>query len=103
MFVFDWTFVSDVFVNFLTRNVATQQHRTEGITRVCLCRRGAVVVIDSLNFPSEKHDLAELLYDLLSDHAFHKARCPILLACNKQDIALAQPATTLQEELEEEM
>ena len=61
------------------------------------------MVIDSLNFPSELHDLAELLYDLFSDHALHKARAPVLLACNKQDIALARNTSTIRQELEEEM
>lgn len=61
------------------------------------------MVIDSLNFPSERHDLAELLYDLFSDPALHKARAPVVLACNKQDIALARNVTTIREDLEEEM
>ena len=61
------------------------------------------MVIDSVNFVSERHDVAELLYDLLSDPALHKTRSPVLLACNKQDMALAESKDEIQEALEKEM
>jgi len=80
--------------------------RLGGLHIICyvyVLYRGIVVVIDSLNFQTEIHDLAELLYDLFSDYALHKARAPVLLACNKQDIALARNVTTIRQELEKEM
>ena len=61
------------------------------------------MVIDSLNFLSQVHDVAELLYDLLSDRAYHKSRAPLLIACSKQDLALATPKDTILASLEKHM
>lgn len=69
---------------------------------LCVCR-GVVVVIDSLNFSKEAHDVAELLYDLFSDAAYHRSRAPLLVACNKQDMALASPKDSIRTSLEKQM
>ena len=65
--------------------------------------RGVVLLIDSLNFPDEAHDIAELLYDLLSDPTYHRTKAPFLVACNKQDMALATPKDKIMTTLEKEM
>lgn len=61
------------------------------------------MVIDSLNFPSEVHDVAELLYDLLSDPRYYRSKAPLLIACNKQDMALASTKDSIRTSLEKQM
>ena len=61
------------------------------------------MVIDALNLTAEVHDVAELLYDLLSDPAIHRTKPHLLLACNKQDMSLALSTEAVCEALEEEM
>ena len=61
------------------------------------------MVIDSLNFPSQAHDVSELLYDLLSDVTYYRTRAPLLIACNKHDMALAVPKESIMETLEKQM
>jgi GTPase SAR1 family protein len=65
--------------------------------------RAVVVVIDSDNFPSEVRSVAELIYDLLLESAVLEGRAPVLMACNKQDLALAKDCATIQAELEKEI
>lgn len=73
------------------------------ITFLHVCR-GVVLVIDSLNFSSQVHDVAELLYDLLSDPIYNRTKSPLLVACNKQDMApLASPKESIRTALEKEM
>lgn len=60
-------------------------------------------MIDSLSFHAQEHDIAELLYDLLSDPAYNRSKAPLLVACNKQDLALASPRETVEESLEKQM
>ena len=68
-----------------------------------LSLRAVVVVIDSDNFPSEVRSVAELIYDLLLESAVLEGRAPVLMACNKQDLALAKDCASIQAELEKEM
>ncbi len=70
------------------------------MTGVC---RGVVLVVDSLNFSKEAHDMAELLYDLFSDAAYHRSKAPLLIACNKQDMALASRKENIMATLEKQM
>ena len=62
-----------------------------------------MVVIDSDNFPSEVRSVAELVYDLLLEPTILEGRAPVLMACNKQDLALAKDCATIQAQLEREM
>ncbi len=61
------------------------------------------MVIDSVNFPHDVHDVAEVFYDLLSDPTVHQTKAPLLVACNKQDMTLATPKDTIITLLEKEM
>ena len=47
--------------------------------------------------------MAELTFDLLLDVAVRKGRVPILVACNKQDLALAKGCEAIRKQLEREM
>ena len=62
-----------------------------------------VLVIDSINFPQEVRGVSELTFDLLSERVVHKRQVPVLVACNKQDMALARGCSNIQKELEKEM
>ena len=61
------------------------------------------MVIDSVNFPQEVRSVSEMTFDLLSERTMHSHKIPLLLACNKQDIALARRCSNIQKELEKEM
>lgn len=60
-------------------------------------------MIDSFNFPQEARSVAELCFDLLSDRMIHKRRVAILVACNKQDLALVSGRDYIKKRLEAEM
>lgn len=62
-----------------------------------------MLVIDSINFPQEVRGVSELTFDLLSERVVHKRKIPLLVACNKQDMALARGCSNIQKELEKEM
>ena len=65
--------------------------------------RAAIIVIDSFNFPQEARSVSELFFDLLSDRQVHKKRVPILVACNKQDLAMVSSSEDIRKRLEAEM
>lgn len=69
-------------------------------SRTC---RAIILVIDSVNFNESAGDVAGLMYDLLSDPVVHKRRISILVACNKQDHALAKHAEAISKHIEKEM
>lgn len=52
-----------------------------------ICLQGVVFVVDSGTFPKTQRDVAELLYDVLL--RLPKS-VPLLVACNKQDVAVAK-------------
>ena len=54
-----------------------------------------MVVIDSDNFPREVRGVAELVYDLFTEAAVVRGRVPVLMICNKQDMALAKDSSAI--------
>lgn len=65
--------------------------------------RAIVFVVDSSAFQREVKEVAELLYQVLTDHEVLK-NCPsLLVACNKQDITMAKSAKLIQQQLEKEL
>lgn len=46
--------------------------------------RAVVFVVDSVAFQREMKDVAEFLYQLLTDNTILKNAPPLLIACNKQ-------------------
>ncbi|XP_072266198.1 signal recognition particle receptor subunit beta [Pyxicephalus adspersus] len=67
-----------------------------------LCR-AIVFVVDSSAFQREVKDVAEFLYQILTDAALQKNAPSILIACNKQDISMAKSAKLIQQQLEKEL
>ena len=65
--------------------------------------KGIIFVIDSVNFMSNIHDVADLLYNILADDYVHGKRIPILISCNKQDEATAKSARVIENQLKREM
>jgi len=65
--------------------------------------RGIVIVIDSVTFQKEIKDVAELVYLLLVDKTIGQTAPAILIACNKQDQALAKGTKLIQSALEKEL
>jgi len=65
--------------------------------------RGIVFLIDSVKFPKEIRDVAELMYDLLANRTMQKNKAAILVACNKQDQPTAKSCNVIKTQLEKEM
>lgn len=62
-----------------------------------------VVVVDSVAMSQLARSVAELVFDLLSERPVHRGSVPLLVACNKQDLALAWSCDAVRRELEREM
>lgn len=65
--------------------------------------RGILFVVDSVNFPREQRDVAEVMYDILSDKRFSKSAVSILVVCNKQDLTTAKSQSVIKSQLEKEI
>merc|ERR1712002_802064 len=61
--------------------------------------RGIVFLIDSVKFPKEIRDVAELMYDILANRTMQRNKCNILVACNKQDQATAKSCNVIRSQL----
>jgi signal recognition particle receptor subunit beta len=68
-------------------------------------RSGATAVVfwlDSKSIGSNLADVADLLYQVLSDPSVRGRRIPVLIACNKQDAPLAKSVQVIRAHLEKE-
>ena len=64
---------------------------------------GIVFVVDAAAFSRNFRQVAEYLYDVLSNEHVVQGRVPVLVACNKSDLPDAQPAHRVQSTLEAEL
>lgn len=64
---------------------------------------GVVYVVDSVTFLSNSHNVADLLYQYLSDDFVISKRIPFLVACTKQDETRAKTAKVISAQLEKEL
>ncbi|CAB3398930.1 unnamed protein product [Caenorhabditis bovis] len=85
------TFTSMV-ENSLTLNFKGQVRNEKNILKI-------VFVVDSATFSKKSRDVAELLYDVCLEN---EAKAPILVACHKQDHALAKTDQVIRSTLEKE-
>ena len=51
---------------------------------LCFFSKGVIVVVDSVNFPNEKREVAHVIISALSEPTVQNRRVPVLIACNKQ-------------------
>ncbi|KAL3268424.1 hypothetical protein HHI36_007537 [Cryptolaemus montrouzieri] len=65
--------------------------------------RGIVFVVDSLTFQQDLKDVAEYLYNILSDDVLAKNKTKFLILCNKQDQTLAKGSNAIKSILEKEL
>lgn len=65
--------------------------------------RGLVFVIDSNNFMKDIRDVAQYLYNILTDSVVSSNRPAVLVLCNKQDLTLAKGHKVIQAQLEKEI
>nr|XP_033815215.1 signal recognition particle receptor subunit beta isoform X1 [Geotrypetes seraphini] len=77
--------------------------RLQFLERFKAAARAVVFVVDSATFQREVKDVAELLYQLLTDSVVLKNAPSLLIACNKQDITMAKSAKLIQQQLEKEL
>ena len=64
---------------------------------------GVVYVVDSVTFMANVHNVADLLYQYLSDDFVGSKRIPFLVACTKQDETRAKTAKVILAQLEKEL
>uniref|UniRef100_A0A2K6EZN9 Signal recognition particle receptor subunit beta n=1 Tax=Propithecus coquereli TaxID=379532 RepID=A0A2K6EZN9_PROCO len=77
--------------------------RLQFLERFKSSARAVVFVVDSAAFQREVKDVAEFLYQVLIDSMGLKNTPSFLIACNKQDIAMAKSAKLIQQQLEKEL
>ncbi|XP_008574316.1 PREDICTED: signal recognition particle receptor subunit beta isoform X2 [Galeopterus variegatus] len=77
--------------------------RLQFLERFKTSARAVVFVVDSAAFQREVKDVAEFLYQVLIDSMGLKNTPAFLIACNKQDIAMAKSAKLIQQQLEKEL
>ena len=65
--------------------------------------RAIIFVLDSVSYMSDAHNVADLLYDYLSDSHITRNRIPFLIVCNKQDQTRAKSSQVIATQLEKEM
>ena len=65
--------------------------------------RAIIFVLDSVSYMSDAHNVADLLYDYLSDNHISRNRIPVLIVCNKQDQTRAKSSQVIATQLEKEM
>ncbi|KAM3181849.1 hypothetical protein ACTXT7_013557 [Hymenolepis weldensis] len=64
---------------------------------------GVIYVIDSTTFQKNIKDVAEYLYDLMTDETLARSRIPFLIVCNKVDLPGAKKMDVIEEHLEMEL
>ncbi|XP_054838787.1 signal recognition particle receptor subunit beta [Eublepharis macularius] len=77
--------------------------RLQFLDRFKAAARAIVFVVDSVAFQREMKDVAEFLYQILTDSVVLKNAPPLLIACNKQDVTMAKSSKLIQQQLEKEL
>ncbi|XP_060098672.1 ovotransferrin-like [Heteronotia binoei] len=77
--------------------------RHQFLDRFKAAARAIVFVVDSVAFQREMKDVAEFLYQVLTDSVVLKNAPPLLIACNKQDVTMAKSSKLIQQQLEKEL
>ncbi|XP_017280101.1 signal recognition particle receptor subunit beta [Kryptolebias marmoratus] len=77
--------------------------RSQYLEKFKSAARAIIFVVDSAIFQKEVRDVAEFLYMLLTDAVISRNAPTLLVACNKQDIAMAKSAKLIQQQLEKEL
>ena len=72
------------------------------ITQKLQSAKVIIITLDSKD-KSKYGEAAEILYDILGDIDVLSDRVPILVACNKQDLAFAKNALTVEKDLTNEI
>ena len=62
-----------------------------------------MLVVDSGEFVENKRETCEALFEVLVNSDIQKARCPVLVLCNKQDYEMARGAGAILATLESEV
>ncbi|XP_075057681.1 signal recognition particle receptor subunit beta [Mixophyes fleayi] len=77
--------------------------RPQYIEQYKTAARALVFLVDSSAFQRDVKEVAEFLYQILTDVTLLRNVPPILIACNKQDISMAKSAKLIQQQLEKEL
>ncbi|KAK0410952.1 hypothetical protein QR680_005406 [Steinernema hermaphroditum] len=105
--------VANEYIGYLTNNgrslrlvdyPGAERLRKQMFTKICRSQRGTlrgiVMVVDSSTFGKQARDVAELLYDVLYETG---KSLPVVVACNKQDLAVSKSAQAVKGALEREI
>ena len=64
---------------------------------------GIIYLLDASTISKRIQDATEFLFQILSDPTIHSNRTPVLVICNKQDMALNKSASVIERELVKEI
>ena len=64
---------------------------------------GIIYILDASTISTHIQDTTEFLFQILSDPTIHSNRTPVLVICNKQDMALNKSAPVIERELAKEI
>lgn len=81
----------------------SERVRGEVVDRYAAVARGLIFVVDSATVTKQIRDVAEYLHSLLSLPALSSNSPPVLVLCNKQDLAMAKSGQLIRAALEKEM
>jgi signal recognition particle receptor subunit beta len=76
--------------------------RQQTLNRYKGLARGIVFVVDSGNIQSNVRDVAEFLYNMMTDPVLARSHIPMLIVCNKQDMSTAKGQAVIRAMLEKE-
>lgn len=65
--------------------------------------KAILFLVDSETFAKDVKDVAEYLFNILTDYDTMKAAPPLLIACNKQDLLASKSKKVIQAQLEKEL
>ncbi|XP_020294545.1 signal recognition particle receptor subunit beta isoform X2 [Pseudomyrmex gracilis] len=94
--------IGDLPINNIIDTPGDERLRGKYFDKYKSSAKGLVYVIDSVTIQKNIKDVAEYLYNLLSDSYIRK-NVPVLILCNKQDQTMAKGCTVIKSLLEKEM
>lgn len=65
--------------------------------------RAVVFVVDSVSFANDRREVAQFLFEILSDEHFQRGKLPLMVACNKSEKLTAHTPDFIRKRLEREI
>lgn len=65
--------------------------------------RAVVFVVDSVSFANDRREVAQFLFEILSDEHFQRSKLPLMVVCNKSEKLTAHSPDFIRKRLEREV